>query len=84
MKRIKIEKVPVCDLRGIVNVVSHNTDAFTHQINRIIKHQRHNAVCVGLLAVLVGVSEYRRAQLDNKVYNLEVRVKRLEKGDEEV
>ena len=79
MKKGKLyEEVPIRNLADLVNVVNYNAESLGRQIRKIAKNRRHLTILSGVVTGLAIVAAYQRQKMEDQVYNLSVRVKKLE------
>lgn len=83
MRKAKIKEVPVHNLADLVEIVNLNADSFGRQIKRISKNSRRISVLSGVVAALVIYSTNQRQKLEEQIYQLSLKVKKLERDEEE-
>lgn len=73
----------VRNLRDLTVLVNRNTEFLTKELNKLQKGSRKFKVLAGLAVVCAAVSEYKRGQMEEELYRLNVRLKKLERREEE-
>lgn len=83
MAKKKKNVVPIRSMGDMVALVNHNCDFFENQIKKLVKSNR-NLRLLGLASI--GLAVYTAVEcrkLDEKVYQLSVKVQKLERGEGE-
>lgn len=83
MKKVKAKEMVIRNLADVVELVNYNADLLDRQIRRISKNSRRVTVLSGIVAALVIISSCQRQKFDEELYNLRVRVKKLENSEGE-
>ncbi len=73
----------VRNLRDLTTLMNHNMDVFAKGFDKLQKGTRKFKVLAGLAIVCAVVSEYKRGQMEEDLYRLNVRLKKLERREEE-
>lgn len=76
-------KMVIRNLADVVELVNYNADLLDRQIRCISRNSRRVTVLSGIVAALVIISSYQRQKFDEELYNLRVRVKKLENSEGE-
>ena len=83
---VKLVERPVETLRDLADLVSDNTMIFSDAINCVSKQVKKMKGKIGILTlgVIIGAAynAYQHRQMDEQIYNLQIRVKKLENPEE--
>lgn len=77
------KSVPITSLGDLIDLVNHNSDIFERKIKRLTKSNRGiKVLCVATIGYVI-YSAIEAQKREEQIYNLSVRVKKLENGEEE-
>jgi len=73
----------VKNLRDVTALVNCNTETLAKELIKLQKSSRKFKVLAGLAIVCAVVSECKRSRMEEELYRLNVRLKKLERREEE-
>jgi len=80
---MRVKEMPVRNLRDVVSLVNQNVDIFAKKLCKLQKTNRQLKILAGIALVCAVASELKRSQLEEELYRLNVRLKKLERREEE-
>lgn len=83
MRKVKIRKVPVHNLTDLVEIVTDHADMLVKQTKFISRNSGRITILSWAMIGFVIFSAYQHQKLEEQVYNLSVRVKKLEYSEGE-
>lgn len=83
MKKARVKEVAVRNLEDLVDIVNCNADSLVRQIKRASRNSRRITILSGVVVAIAIISAQQWQKLEEQVYNLSVRVKKLENGEGE-
>ncbi len=83
MRKIKLHDVFLNDWVDLADLFSRTMVMQRDIFNKLIKNQKHLSITCAAITGLVAVQAYQRKKLEEQIYNLSVRVKKLENCEDE-